>query len=102
MKVTPVVAEVFAIDDAKGLDRIHAFWIDIEPGSGYVTIICYGAAWTAYFGGMSGKTIREFFATCDTDYLLRKLGIGPHLKSTKRDDAYLTKIIEAVKESLKC
>ncbi len=93
--------ECWLIEGAKALDPIHVFWMDSDPpGRGYVTIICYGQSWTAYFGGMSGKTIREFFASCDTGYLLSKLGIGPHLKSTRRDQEYLRLIVEAVRESL--
>lgn len=100
MKVMPVTVEAVKIVGAPALDPIHVFWIDVQPGEGYVTIICYGAAWTAYFGGMNGLTIREFFVEAGGHYLLTKLGIGPHLKSTKKDDAYLARIIEAVKASL--
>jgi hypothetical protein len=97
MIITTVATEAVRITDVAGLDSIHVFWVDVEPGKGYVTIICYGAAWTAYFGAMGGKTIRQFFAMADTDYTVSKMGIGPHLKQTKRDDAYLSKIIDAVK-----
>ncbi len=101
MTVTPIAVECSRIEGAEGLDPFHVFWVNIEPGVGYVTIICYGAAWTAYFGGMMGQTIQQFFLGVGADYLLAKLGIGPHLKSGKKYDSYLAKIIKAVQDSLK-
>jgi len=101
MKQQRVPVEAVSITDASGLDRIHVFWQDIEPGKGYVTIICYGAAWTAYWGAMGGKTIRQFFCEVDADYIVNRMGHTPHLKSTKRDLEYLTRIVEAVRASLR-
>jgi hypothetical protein len=93
-----VVVESFKID-AQGLDPIHAFWMNVGPGQGYVTLICYGNAWTAYFGAMGANTIQEFFRRADVGYLTSKLG-GQFLKASKRHDNYLGKIILAVKASL--
>lgn len=101
MQTFPVAVDAVRIVGAEGLDPIHVFWVNVEPGKGYVTIICYGAAWSTYFGGMSGKTIQQFFSEVEVDYLLPKLGIGTHLKSGKKYDAYLAKIIKAVRDSLK-
>lgn len=100
MIVTNVGVECQEIRNVSGLDTIHVFWLDVDPGKGYVTIICYGQAWTAYFGGMNGKTIKKFFAQCDTGYMVTKMGITPILKRPKQNDAYLGKIIDAVRESL--
>jgi len=101
MTTTPIPVEAILITGAHGLDPIHVYWQNVEPGKGYVTITCFGSTWTAYFGGMNGMTIQEFFAEVDVGYLVGKMGITPQLKSTKRDDAYLGKIIRAVKEFLK-
>lgn len=92
--------ECWFIPASDGLDAIHVFFIDRESGVGYVTIICYGQAWTAFFGAMSGKTIAEFVVSCDVGYLVTKMGIGPHLKTTKRDNIYIGRIIKAVQNSL--
>lgn len=92
--------EAFEIPAAGSLDAIQVFWQDVGPGQGYVTITCWGSAWTCYFGGMSGQTIREFFASCDTGYLTTKLGITQHLKQGKKDHAYLGRIIEAIQAAL--
>ena len=85
---------------AEGFDRIHVFWMNVRPGQGYVTIICYGCAWTAYFGGMSGQTIEQFFAKADVPYLVNKMGCTPTLKQGQKQDAYLAKIIAAVQAHL--
>jgi|SRR6185369_9715375 len=100
MIVTPVNTSTILITEVAGLDPIHAFWINLEPGQGYVTLICYGCAWTAYFGGMEGRTIEQFFSEADTDYLVTKLGITQFLKDTKQHRAYLGKIVNAVKAAL--
>lgn len=101
MKTEAVPVECQRIYNIPGLDMIHAFWMDVAPGAGYVTVICYGQAWTAYFGAMSGRTIRGFFADCDTDYMVSAMGIRPMLKKSKRNEAYLGTIIDAVKLALK-
>lgn len=86
--------------EAAGLDPIIAYWHDYSPGIGSVTLTCFGCAWTAYFGGMMGRDIRTFFANCDVGYLVSKLGYAPTLKQTKKDMAYLERIVRAVKETL--
>ncbi len=92
--------ECWRISEVLALDTVHVFWMDVAPSCGYVTIICYGEAWTAYFGAMNGKTIKEFFGDCDTGYLTTKLGITPALKQSKRNEAYLGRIIEAVQRAV--
>ena len=79
------------------LDAIHVFFIDRSSGVGYVTIICFGQAWTAFFGAMNGKTIREFFCGCDVEYLTGKMSRS---KEGKADRKYLAKIIGAAKAAL--
>lgn len=98
MKITcDLQTETWRIDSAPALGPIHVFWMDVSPNQGYVTIICYGRAWTAYFGGMPVLTIREFFAMADEDYLVNKLTDG---NSPKKDKVYLRKIILAIKDAL--
>ena len=107
-----IAVEAYQITDVPpSLDDISVFWQDIGPSRGSVTIICYGAAWTCYFGGMGNRTIREFFKEADTSYLISllalqrlassvsKLGITPQLKARKTDHAYLGRIIDAIKAS---
>lgn len=95
-----ITVEAIEIPAAGPLDAIQVYWRDVGVGQGYVTITCWGSAWTCYFGGMNGRTIREFFAECDTSYLVNKLGITQHLKQRKSDHDYLGRIIEAIQASL--
>ncbi len=57
MTTTPITCEAIEITDAPGLDPIQVCWRNLKLGSGYCTIICYGQAWTIYFGGMGDRTI---------------------------------------------
>ncbi len=98
MKQLPVIAH--RIPPADSLDEIHVFWCDFESCKGSVTITCWGNAWTAYFGGMSGMTIREFFENAGVDYLVSKLGISRVLARSKKNDKYLGRIIDRVKAHL--
>lgn len=106
MTVTAVAVEAVRIDGAVSqglngtLDPIHVYWVNLEPGAGYVTITCYGDSWTQYFGAMSGQTIQQFFARADVEYLVNALGIKASLKQGTRNTLYLTRIVQAVKDAL--
>jgi hypothetical protein len=89
------------VPHSDGLDEVVAYWRNFEPGKGSVVLTCWGSAWTCYFGGMMGQTIQQFFAGCGADYLVNKLGCTQHLKQSKRNDAYLARIIKAVQATLK-
>lgn len=84
-----------------GLDPITIFWQDWAPGRGAVTITCYGSAWTCYFGAMSDRTIRQFFAEADSDYLVKKLKDAQWQKQTRGHAYYLTRVVDAVKKGLR-
>lgn len=86
---------------APGMDTINVYWHDVGEGQGHVTITCWGCAWTCYFNSMPEKTIRQFFAAADVDYLVTKLGITQHLQQRKRDFVYLEKIVTAVRNHLR-
>tara|TARA_R110000868_G_scaffold44607_2_gene148850 strand:+ start:3539 stop:3859 length:321 start_codon:yes stop_codon:yes gene_type:complete len=98
MTITMIQATVMKIDDP-GIDQIIAYWVDVEPGKGYVTLTCYGAAWTAYFGAMGGYTIQGFFERVDVGYMVTKMA-APSLKQGKRHDAYLERIVTTVQKAL--
>lgn len=95
-------AKVMLIPAAKSLDAVTVFWQDFGPNKGQVTILCWGSAWTCYFGGMGeDATIEQFFAKASTSYLVNKLGITKWLKQSKLHDRYLGTLIEAIKAELK-
>lgn len=92
-----VGCEIIIFPATVELDEVVAYWRNVGPGKGFVTLTCWGNAWTAYFGGMGDQTIQPFFYDASTSYLVHKLGVTPHLKQTKRDHAYLSRVIEAAK-----
>ncbi len=100
MTFKPFTVEAIQIHGAPALDPIEVFWRNYEPGIGSVTITCYGAAWTAYFGGMSGQTIQQFFGAASADYLVNKLINRQWHKCTKAHEGYIGRIVKAVKDHL--
>lgn len=81
------------------IDTITVIWQDFNQGQGQVTLICWGSAWTCYFGGMPSDTIRQFFMRADVEYLVNKLGCTRWLKQTKEHSKYLERIIRAVQQT---
>jgi len=78
-------------------DPITVFFQDFEPGKGRMVFECYGQAWAAYWGAMSGQTIREFVKSASAEYLCNKLA---RQKQTKSEGVYLRRLVNAIKESL--
>lgn len=97
MNVEKIQVEAFLIRPEPDLDHVMVFWQDFSPGRGQVTIVCYGSAWTAYFGAMYEGTIRGFFRGADVSYLVNKMS-SP--RATKASQKWLSRIVEAVKMSL--
>jgi hypothetical protein len=95
------MVDVLEIPAQPGLDPITVYWHNYEHGKGMVTVVCYGSAWNCYFGGMSGRTIQEFFAYADTSYLTPKLNCAQFLKKNRGHDRYVAQIIDVVKAALK-
>lgn len=101
MTVTPITIDaVYLTDLPDGLDPIHVFWQNLDPGQGYCTILCYGSAWTVYFGGMGACTIQKFFADASTQYLVEKMVAERRVKFQKQAEGYLRRVIDAVKKYL--
>lgn len=73
MKVEATKVTMLRITDVPSLDPIRVTLDDIGPSQGRINIECYGQAWASYWGGMGGKTIAQFFASCDNCYLISNL-----------------------------
>lgn len=101
MRVTRSTVTKLEIVDAPRLDPIRVYIEDYEPGKGRITISCYDAAWVGYWGGMSGKSIAEFFTNCDADYLAGNLSSAASLSHANHNKKYLIRVIEAVREALR-
>jgi hypothetical protein len=61
------------LTNIKDLDAITVTLEDLGPRQGKINIDCYGQAWSAYWGGMGSRNIREFFCSCDEHYLAKNL-----------------------------
>jgi hypothetical protein len=86
---------------ADGLDPIRVVIEQFGEGKqGMITITCYGRAWNAYWG-TPGRSVREFFMSCDSQYLVGCLvcGMTPIAKHfVASDEAYLARIVTAVQQ----
>lgn len=76
MRIETGNLQLLRIFDAKNLDPIRVSFDDIEPGKGRITIECWGKAWASYWGGMSNRTISQFFHHCTAQYLIGYLEPG--------------------------
>jgi len=83
---------------AQGLDPIVAVWINDRPNGGTVVLQCYDKAWTATWGATGTHRIEVFFLACDVEYLVSKLC---SVRATKRDQAYLGKVVTAVQDAMR-
>ena len=101
MQITTSTVTRLEITGANRLDPIRVYLEDYEPGKGRITISCYDAAWVGYWGAMGGRTIKEFFLSCGSDYLEGNLGCARSLKRNRNDSVYLVRVIEAVQRALR-
>jgi hypothetical protein len=67
--------------NAKALDPITVIFQDTGPSAGRIIVECYGAAWSAYWGSMSGNTVRQFVTNVDAGYLANKLCSAEHKRT---------------------
>jgi len=90
MKVESSKVEKMKLSEMDGLDPVTVFLEDFEKGQGEITIKCYGKSWTSYWGAM-GSSIKEFFISSPTDYLLKNLS---NVDSTVKDFGGLSEFYE--------
>jgi hypothetical protein len=101
LKTGTLSVNAFCITEHANLDRITVYYRDFEPGKGQITIVCYGEAWTVYWGAMGTRDILKFFVECDTDYLTGRLMGSQFQKHPKGYEIYLSRIVNAIKDELK-
>lgn len=90
MKIEPNQITEIRISDIKSgdgefgkLDPISVVLKNYRPGVGKITIECFGKAWSAGWGGMSGQSVEQFFAESNPHYLIGNLAGG--ISSTQRE-----------------
>ena len=81
MKIETETVTILRISEVPRLDPIRVTLDDIGPSKGRINIECYGKAWASYWGGMGGRTIAQFVASCDNSYLIANL--APDLYATR-------------------
>lgn len=91
-------------DEAAGkleLDPVTAFLEDFEPGRGQLTLVCWGRAWTHFWGAMgNGATVAKFCARASTGYIVNKLMLPSDVllkRAERSEERWLTQIVEALK-----
>ena len=88
--------EKITVPAQPGLDPIHIYFEDIEPGKGRIIIICYDMAWTGYWQAIGKETsIKDFFAECDDDYLASNISAGRQYKGDIVSRNYIKRIVKA-------
>jgi hypothetical protein len=90
--------KVFTIFDVEGLDPITVILQDVKPEAGRLIVECYGQSWSSYWGAMGNRSIAQFVAASDVDYLTTKLIVG---RTNRQGRSYLEKIVTAVHEAVK-
>ncbi|MFT6549977.1 MAG: hypothetical protein ACJA1I_000003 [Zhongshania marina] len=73
--------ETYVLTDLERLDPVTVYVTNYEPGRGKIVIECYGEAWTAFWGGMSGQSIQKFITDSHNDYVINKM-----VKNTSQTD----------------
>lgn len=99
MTIQRIQTETIVITGAPALDPITVVFRDAGPSRGGIIVECYGKAWAAFWAGMGSKTVREFVAACDAEYLATKLW-RENEKRTKATETYLLRITTAIRSAL--
>lgn len=99
MRTEKIELSGFTIYEAPNLDPVMVIIQDVKPGHGRLIVECYGEIWTTYWGGIGNRTLRDFLLSCSADYIRDNL-LPSRKRATKRDEAYLMRIVSAVQEAI--
>ncbi|MGE8211391.1 MAG: hypothetical protein ACN6RH_17990 [Stenotrophomonas rhizophila] len=78
------------------LDPISVFVQDQAWGRGRIVVTCYGNAWQGFWGAMGDRTVMQFVAQCDADYVAGNMISGRQTRMTKAERAYTQRIAAEV------
>lgn len=84
------------IPGRNNLDPINVFVKDYELGRGRIVVTCYGQAWCGFWGAMGDRTVMQFVAACDADYVAGNMLSGRHEHVKKHERAYVERIATEV------
>lgn len=106
MRIIRTTLTKLCIINAPDLDPIHVIMErnpDTPYHAGWFTVVVFGRAWTTYWGNM-GNSMREFVLSANTDYIVERLAGSTqptNQRKRKLDEAYLTRIVNAIKDALR-
>lgn len=86
MKITESTAKKLSVRDIDGLDNLTVFIENFGVDRGQITIVCFGEAWSNYWGAMGEDDIEQFFIRASEDYLVKKLSSGIKSVVTSEDE----------------
>lgn len=78
------------------LDPISVFVQDQAAGRGRIVVTCYGNAWQGFWNAMSDRTVMQFVAQCDPDYVAGSMLQGRQTRIAKHERDYATRIAAEV------
>lgn len=94
-----------AASGRQDLDAVTAFMQDFEPGRGQLTLVCWGRAWSHFWGAMGGgSTLADFLGSASTGYIVGKLMLTRDVllkRAEPREERWLSQIVEALKDELR-
>ncbi len=94
-----------AASGKRDLDPVTAFLQDFGPGRGQLTLVCWGRAWSHYWGAMgAGLNLRGFLLRADTGYIVGKLMLPCDVmlkRAERREERWLTQIVGALKDEFR-
>jgi hypothetical protein len=86
------------------LDPLTVFFEDFGDARGQMTVVCWGRAWTHYWGNFGSGTVRDFVLRASTGYMVGKLMLTRDVllkRAEPREEKWLTQIVEAIKKELR-
>ena len=78
------------------LDPISVFVQDQAWGRGRIVVTCYGNAWQGFWGAMGDRSVMQFVAQCDPDYVAGSMLQGRQTRIAKHERDYTTRIAAEV------
>ncbi len=96
LRQIPHGIRLIEIPRRNNLDPINVFVQDYELGRGRIVVTCYGQAWCGFWGAMGDRTVMQFVAVCDADYVAGNMLSGRHEHVKKHERTYVERIATAV------
>lgn len=97
--VDEAMVDVLRIPAQPGLDPITVYFEDYAPGRGRITVACFGDAWTAAWGAIGDRSVREFVSSVGPGYLAGAMQeLSP--PTTKAHRKYTERVAGAITAAL--